>query len=81
MRMLADASFFPWLQQSVPGDQLIYHTGFLAIDRAKNVRLDIDAGLILRLQEQGVLGLRQVKVGKSVWEYWAVVQASVRMAA
>lgn len=47
----------------------IYHTGFLALDRVDDKRLDVRARALLKLSEAGQVSLYQRKLDALYYEY------------
>jgi hypothetical protein len=73
--------FEVWLKQARPGDRLVYHRGYLAVDRARGSgplsesarrELVLVGNLALALAEQGKAHLVQQRTGPDAFSYIAV---------
>jgi hypothetical protein len=81
---LSDTSVRTWLETSKPGHVLLYHVGFLSIDRCnaayKNGVLEYDcttpisdkANMIIEAWEAGKVHIFQRKIADMKYEYLAV---------
>jgi hypothetical protein len=78
-----DISFFAWVAQAEPGEALVYHRGFLAVDtfgsasplspeRRSTLRRTADAAL--RAAEQDLVHLVQARIGPDQFAYIAVAR-------
>ena len=78
-----------WIAQAEPGDTLVYHRGFLAVDtfgsasplspeRRSTLRLTADAAL--RAAEQDLVHLVQARIGPDQFAYIAIARARPREA-
>ena len=81
---LTEAALCAWIGQAYPGEQLVYHCGFLAIDTAPDSRaltpaarqeLRRVANRAYQLFEQGLVHLVQRRVGPAKYSYIAVARS------
>lgn len=72
MKEMTRSSFERILLAVSPGTSIMYHTGFLMMDRPKNERLDILAKAAWVAMKEGHVHLVQNKVGPALYQYFAV---------
>lgn len=80
---LTDIAFCAWVAQAEPGDRLVYHTGFLALDtfklftrfdeRSRKDLIDL-AGRAFRAFELGLVHLVQERLATDRFVYVAVAR-------
>jgi hypothetical protein len=84
---VSDIAFCAWLAVAVPGERLVYHRGFLAVDAAGLVSslsperqrsLRDVAAAALRAAEQGLVHLVQVRLGPHRFAYVALARPKSR---
>lgn len=68
------SSLKKFVAEAKRGEQFIYHTGNLAIDRQKTSIIDEAASLALDLYLKGSVELCQRRVAKNIYDYIAVRQ-------
>lgn len=80
---LDDVGVAAWLACAAPGEELIYHRGFLAVDAASLVselsaeqqqRLRRVAEAALRAERQGLVHLVQSRLGPGAFDYIAIAR-------
>lgn len=86
---VTEAAFCGWCGLALPGDRLVYHRGFLAVDvspltfklpepeRRELLRV---AQRALRLADEGLLHLLQRRNGEADFTYLAVARPRARIA-
>ena len=88
-RPLTDIEFCAWIGQSLPGDQLEYHRGFLSIDttavistlpESERRKLGALASAAHRAFEAALVHLVQVRIGPDRFAYFAIVRTKPRSA-
>ena len=86
---VSEIAFCAWLVVAPPGERLVYHRGFLAVDAAGLVSslsperqraLRDVAAAALRAAEQGLVHLVQVRIGPHRFAYLAVARTKPRAA-
>jgi hypothetical protein len=84
---LDEVGLCAWIAQAEPGETLIYHRGFLAVDATAILsKLPADrqralrqvAAAALRAAEQNLLHLVQARIGPDQFAYIAVARAKPR---
>lgn len=69
---LSKSSLINRIEQSPPGQWIMYHVGFLYEDRTKNRRLNSVATEAWKQYESGRVTLVQRRLGDHIYEYHAV---------
>jgi hypothetical protein len=84
---VSEVAFCAWLALAAPGERLVYHRGFLAVDAAGLVSslsperqraLRDVAAAALRAAEQGLVHLVQVRLGPHRFAYVALARPKSR---
>ena len=84
---LTEAALCAWIGRAEPGDQLVYHTGFLAIDSAAESRfgtpaerkaLRLVADRAWQLAHDGAVHLLQRRDGPGEYAYIVIVRRRPR---
>ena len=79
-----------WIAQAEPGETLVYHRGFLAVDATSVISklpaeqqrtLRLVASAALRAAEQGLVHLVQARIGPDQFAYIAVARPKPKAAA
>lgn len=78
-----------WIAQAAPGETLVYHRGFLAVDSTsvtsklpseQKRALRLVASAALRAAEQGLVHLVQARIGPDQFAYIAIARTKPRPA-
>jgi hypothetical protein len=86
---LDEVGLSAWIAQAAPGETLVYHRGFLAVDATGDVSnltperqrtLRGVAAAALRAAEQGLVHLVQARLGPDQFAYIAIARARPRQA-
>lgn len=86
---LNEVSFCAWVAQAEPGETLVYHRGFLAVDATSVISklpseqqrvLRLMAAAALRAAEQDLVHLVQARIGPDQFAYIAVARRKPRQA-
>ena len=86
---LNEVSFCAWVAQAEPGETLVYHRGFLAVDTfgaasplspERRSALRRTANAALRAAEQDLVHLVQARIGPDQFAYIAVARRKPRQA-
>jgi len=84
-----EIAFCAWVAQAAPGETLVYHRGFLAVDATGVVSkllsdqqraLRLVASAALRAAEQDLVHLVQARIGPDQFAYIAVARRKPRQA-
>jgi hypothetical protein len=84
-----EIAFCAWVAQAAPGETLVYHRGFLAVDATGVVSkllsdqqrgLRLVAAAALRAAEQDLVHLVQARIGPDQFAYIAVARRKPRKA-
>ncbi|TCZ63590.1 hypothetical protein [Roseicella aquatilis] len=84
---LTEAMFCTWFGSAVPGDRIVYHRGFLAVDASPLTSIVPDAerrALLrvaeraLQLAEDGLVHLVQRRMGEGDFTYLAIARPRAR---
>jgi hypothetical protein len=84
---LDEVSLLAWIAQAAPGETLVYHRGFLALDATSIISklpaehqraLRLMASAALRAAEQGLVHLVQARIGPDQFAYIAIARARPR---
>lgn len=76
VRVLKEPDFLGWLGRAAPGDALVYHRGFLAIDRSRVPNRDLNrlANSVANAAACGRVDLLQRRHGPEDLSYLAVAR-------
>lgn len=86
---LDEVGLSAWIAQAAPGETLVYHRGFLAVDATSVISklpaeqqraLRLVASAALRAAEQGLVHLVQARIGPDQFAYIAIARARPREA-
>ena len=85
---LDEVGLSAWIAQAEPGETLVYHRGFLAVDATSVIsKLPAEQQRALRLvasalraAEQGLVHLVQARIGPDQFAYIAIARARPRQA-
>lgn len=86
---LDEVGLSAWIAQAAPGETLVYHRGFLAVDATSVVSklpaeqqrtLRLVASAALRAAEQGLVHLVQARIGPDQFAYIAIARSRPRQA-
>ena len=86
---LDEVGLSAWIAQAVPGDTLVYHRGFLAVDATsvtsklpseQKRALRLVASAALRAAEKGLVHLVQARIGPDQFAYIAIARTEPRPA-
>jgi hypothetical protein len=74
--LMGEMAFLGWLDQAPPGQAVVYHRGFLAVDRHGSACGDLHhlANRALWAAEHGLVDLVQRRSGPEHWNYLAVAR-------
>lgn len=61
-----------WLRHADPGSRKVYHTGHLAVDRATDLDLEIEAHEWMRASDAGLVQLHQRRGPDGAMIYYAI---------
>ena len=87
---LDEVGLSAWIAQAAPGETLVYHRGFLAVDATSVISklpaeqqrtLRLVASAALRAAEQGLVHLVQARIGPDQFAYIAVASPKPKAAA
>lgn len=86
---LDEVGLSAWIAQAAPGEMLVYHRGFLAVDATSVISklpseqqraLRLVASAALRAAEQGLVHLVQARIGPDQFAYIAIARSRPRQA-
>jgi hypothetical protein len=86
---LNEVCFCAWVAQAEPGETLVYHRGFLAVDATSVISklpsdqqrvLRLVAAAALRAAEQDLVHLVQARIGPDQFAYIAIARSKPRQA-
>ena len=86
--ILDDAGIAAWIACAEPGDELVYHRGFLAVDTASVISKLSDerrqvlrrvADAALRAEKQGLVHLVQSRLGPDQFAYIAIARPKPKL--
>ena len=87
---LDEVGLSAWIAQAAPGETLVYHRGFLAVDATSVISklpaeqqrtLRLVASAALRAAEQGLVHLVQARIGPDQFAYIAIARPKPKAAA
>lgn len=86
--VLDEVALSAWIAQAAPGETLVYHRGFLAVDATsvtsklpseQKRALRLVASAALRAAEQGLVHLVQARIGPDRFAYIAIARTKPRL--